>query len=1392
MRAMISRDWHPKWLAKTLAALVVVSAMVALRPAPAAAQRAQQYCDVPPGDVREVWQVEGQAPPDFCRPPESGFRLFGVGDFAGTGMRLSDPNLHAFTTNTGFMDTGDYGSIACCTLPMYTGGTLVSPSGRIPQYFEVQFFEAVARGDWVRNRELAPSLQTVQGGGWTFIANLGRMSSIHMFQGRDGSAGLLHSGALSARNAGCRTHGGNFVGYPDGFPLLAGSDCPETWGAAGWTGRRPLNIEGWQNEFASKGDEFAFEFWRVNPDNYVPESERPFIGDFQTFGVMSDHGAEHIRRYGEVIPGQSGDPSLQGYAPGLDWVFNAYSFKIPTVAGMFIYEGLLINNSEDVYGVPLDYDSVYVGVEPRWLRGGDGRRAAIHPLPQLGAVVGNELGRTADCDGGDPVPTSVGCPSTRSTAGFRAGASGFMFLKTPIGDLRFKHFSDPTSPFYNPGHPLAGDTITYNRMSLCGFECTQTQFSSLDMRRGWGTIAAEPIAALGGRDPNLLSIREYWMLFKPEAGSDTRLDPANPRGPGGFNYYVPGDWQYTNKPPGAGTGPDTLWFDTCNPVTNDCTALWSDTLPDHTLNWAYNASWLGVGPFPLAAGDTAPFVVAAFAAPDSIRFMSLLDNMYSFYVNDFYLGPSVPLPPSIVSVSVKGGSRGFGEDSVTLLLGNEAASWRDPYALKVVEDIRAAEPGTEYGRLKELNPTLVDDLEALVNSNHVDRVYLFKSCNNGDTWTATGAGDRCPADYATDESGKVIGTGWEAYATLEPDDRGRYPSTFVDLQVTGGRSYLYSLVAETDGIDMMVDDSVDIDGDGAYDRVDRVLLSSVVTVLPPSRSGLLTGRDEPSVASVYVPVSAQAGAVAASAAFTSERGPVATSSGLVSVQITAPIDVAASYDVVFGDSVRVYDYYSAEGTIDSSTVVLYRSARTGFDENGDPIYVPFAQNAFRSTSPDGVVIAANAGELEVEETPDITTQRLIATAGVVAEHGTAVPLFVSSVLTGTAFTPSDVFSRPEFGGFVVSATNSPGEKLDEYWALEGEELRSASWPSLEWLDGDADATGDAYGFLTVDWVGDAFASTVRVDQENPANTQTAYEAAVTGRSETSSSVTDQASIDLIADALGLAPEDVTLASVSLPFTITDATANAGAGREVSVAVLEDDLLAEALLGTGADTMTVQVPAGHWIPGVRLILIEDVEIAQSSNGDVSTGSDGEPQITTTPRVIWTSAVLGCGNRSTCNPVTGPGQDGYVSIRNGMTLAVEYAAGLTGESRYEFNLTPARTGNDIDRLSGNSLDDVKVVPNPYIFYSVYEQESGTRRIMFTNLPPEGRIRIYTAAGQFVQQMEWGPEDLMGNGDLFYNMRTVEDNEMAAGVYLYLVEATGENGGNAKKLGKFIIIR
>ncbi len=79
------------------------------------------------------------------------------------------------------------------------------------------------------------------------------------------------------------------------------------------------------------------------------------------------------------------------------------------------------------------------------------------------------------------------------------------------------------------------------------------------------------------------------------------------------------------------------------------------------------------------------------------------------------------------------------------------------------------------------------------------------------------------------------------------------------------------------------------------------------------------------------------------------------------------------------------------------------------------------------------------------------------------------------------------------------------------------------------------------------------------------------------------------------------------------------------------------------------------------------------------------------------------------------------------------------------------------------------------------------------MFTHLPPTGSIRIFTVSGQFVQELTWGPEDLARNGDLFWDMKTRENRDLAAGLYIYVVEATNPaDGGRLTKTNKFVVIR
>jgi hypothetical protein len=108
---------------------------------------------------------------------------------------------------------------------------------------------------------------------------------------------------------------------------------------------------------------------------------------------------------------------------------------------------------------------------------------------------------------------------------------------------------------------------------------------------------------------------------------------------------------------------------------------------------------------------------------------------------------------------------------------------------------------------------------------------------------------------------------------------------------------------------------------------------------------------------------------------------------------------------------------------------------------------------------------------------------------------------------------------------------------------------------------------------------------------------------------------------------------------------------------------------------------------------------------------------------------------------------------------------------------------------------SLDSVKVVPNPFVMFSQYTPagQGGEDRILFTHVPPRGVLRVFSISGQFIQQIRWGVADLNGRGDLAFNLRTREGNEMAAGLYLYVLTAQDDTGREVgTKKGKFVLIK
>lgn len=107
--------------------------------------------------------------------------------------------------------------------------------------------------------------------------------------------------------------------------------------------------------------------------------------------------------------------------------------------------------------------------------------------------------------------------------------------------------------------------------------------------------------------------------------------------------------------------------------------------------------------------------------------------------------------------------------------------------------------------------------------------------------------------------------------------------------------------------------------------------------------------------------------------------------------------------------------------------------------------------------------------------------------------------------------------------------------------------------------------------------------------------------------------------------------------------------------------------------------------------------------------------------------------------------------------------------------------------------NSMDDIKVVPNPYVATNSMEASVANwnlnqkRRIMFTHLPARCTIKIFTASGVFVDELI--VENGAADGTAHWDMVTDEGLEIAAGMYIYHVQAEDIN---AEKIGKFGVIK
>ncbi len=147
---------------------------------------------------------------------------------------------------------------------------------------------------------------------------------------------------------------------------------------------------------------------------------------------------------------------------------------------------------------------------------------------------------------------------------------------------------------------------------------------------------------------------------------------------------------------------------------------------------------------------------------------------------------------------------------------------------------------------------------------------------------------------------------------------------------------------------------------------------------------------------------------------------------------------------------------------------------------------------------------------------------------------------------------------------------------------------------------------------------------------------------------------------------------------------------------------------------------------------------------------------------------------------------PGQ-ALVLPTQGNVFEVKTSKPFAAGDQYTFTSTSSKF--DAARAT-NALDQIRVVPNPYVGYSDIEQPGassirrGENKLQFRNLPPKCTIRIYSLVGELVDTIV--KDD--GNSYVDWQLLSYEGQRLAYGVYIYHVDVPGVG----EKIGRLALIK
>lgn len=207
--------------------------------------------------------------------------------------------------------------------------------------------------------------------------------------------------------------------------------------------------------------------------------------------------------------------------------------------------------------------------------------------------------------------------------------------------------------------------------------------------------------------------------------------------------------------------------------------------------------------------------------------------------------------------------------------------------------------------------------------------------------------------------------------------------------------------------------------------------------------------------------------------------------------------------------------------------------------------------------------------------------------------------------------------------------------------------------------------------------------------------------------------------------------------------------------------------------------------------MKFSVIEDVEGKKNGKYDhgelitilMGTRPDNEPVFTGGKwRASWSVRLL------EPDPVLQPGVEANPPSP-GSSLEFKTNKPFQNSDEYRFTV---RGGMFDNNKAKKELNDIFVVPNPYVSTSDFEPQNnfrsgrGIRRIYFMNLPAKCTIRIYTITGELVKTLLHN--ESIDNGQEAWDLTTKDGMNLAYGVYLFHVDAEGIGS----HIGRFAVIK